>query len=69
MMGDRGRNRGEIFQDSDQSIIRRHTDISVIGCDNLQFAADGSLYITTPEVPPGGILKLAPGAGSVTETP
>src|ERR1700729_3371175 len=28
---DRGRNRIEIFQDSDQSIIRRHTDIMVIG--------------------------------------
>jgi len=28
---DRGRNRVEIFQDSDHSIIRRHTDIMVIG--------------------------------------
>jgi diguanylate cyclase (GGDEF)-like protein len=28
---DRGRNRVELFQDSDQSIIRRHTDILVIG--------------------------------------
>ncbi len=28
---DRGRNRLEVFQDSDQSIIRRHTDILVIG--------------------------------------
>jgi len=28
---DRGRNRIEIFQDSDQSIIRRHTDILVVG--------------------------------------
>ena len=28
---DRGRNRVEVFQDSDQSIIRRHTDIVVIG--------------------------------------
>ena len=28
---DRGRNRVEIFQDSDQSIIRRHTDILIIG--------------------------------------
>src|SRR6202042_3430144 len=28
---DRGRNRVEIFQDSDQSIIRRHTDVLVIG--------------------------------------
>jgi diguanylate cyclase (GGDEF)-like protein len=28
---DRGRNRVEVFQDSDQSIIRRHTDILIIG--------------------------------------
>jgi diguanylate cyclase (GGDEF)-like protein len=28
---DRGRNRVEVFQDSDQSIIRRHTDILVVG--------------------------------------
>jgi diguanylate cyclase (GGDEF)-like protein len=28
---DRGRNRVEVFQDSDQSIIRRHNDILVIG--------------------------------------
>jgi diguanylate cyclase (GGDEF)-like protein len=28
---DRGRNRVELFQDSDQSIIRRHTDILVVG--------------------------------------
>ena len=28
---DRGRNRVEMFQDSDQSIMRRHTDIMVIG--------------------------------------
>ena len=28
---DRGRNRTETFQDSDQSIVRRHTDIMVVG--------------------------------------
>jgi diguanylate cyclase (GGDEF)-like protein len=42
---DRGRNRVEIFQDSDQSIIRRHTDIMVIGklreaLDNDSFRLD-----------------------------
>jgi diguanylate cyclase (GGDEF)-like protein len=42
---DRGRNRVEIFQDSDQSIIRRHTDIMVIGklreaLDNDDFRLD-----------------------------
>ncbi len=28
---DRGRNRVELFQDSDQSIIRRHTDVLIVG--------------------------------------
>jgi diguanylate cyclase (GGDEF)-like protein len=42
---DRGRNRVEMFQDSDQSIIRRHTDIMVIGklreaLDNDSFRLD-----------------------------
>jgi diguanylate cyclase (GGDEF)-like protein len=42
---DRGRNRVEVFQDSDQSIIRRHTDILVIGqlreaLDNHNFRLD-----------------------------
>jgi len=42
---DRGRNRVERFQDSDQSIIRRHTDILVIGqlreaLDNNSFRLD-----------------------------
>jgi sugar lactone lactonase YvrE len=47
--------------------VRDVTPISFPRANNLQFAADGSLYITTPEVPPGGILKLAPGAGAVTQ--
>jgi Amt family ammonium transporter len=42
---DRGRNRVEMFQDSDHSIIRRHTDIMVIGqvraaLDNDSFRLD-----------------------------
>jgi diguanylate cyclase (GGDEF)-like protein len=42
---DRGRNRVEVFQDSDQSIIRRHTDILIIGqvreaLDNDRFRLD-----------------------------
>jgi diguanylate cyclase (GGDEF)-like protein len=42
---DRGRNRVEMFQDSDHSIIRRHTDILVIGklrdaLDNDSFRLD-----------------------------
>jgi Amt family ammonium transporter len=39
---DRGRNRVEVFQDSDQSIIRRHTDILVIG--NLRDALDNDRF-------------------------
>jgi diguanylate cyclase (GGDEF)-like protein len=42
---DRGRNRVEMFQDSDHSIIRRHTDILIIGqlrdaLDNDKFRLD-----------------------------
>jgi len=42
---DRGRNRVEMFQDSDHSIIRRHTDILVVGqlrdaLDNDKFRLD-----------------------------
>ena len=39
---DRGRNRVEVFQDSDQSIIRRHTDILVIG--QLRDALDSDKF-------------------------
>ncbi len=39
---DRGRNRVEVFQDSDQSIIRRHTDIMVVG--QLREALDGDRF-------------------------
>jgi diguanylate cyclase (GGDEF)-like protein len=39
---DRGRNRVEVFQDSDQSIIRRHTDILVIG--KLRDALDSDSF-------------------------
>jgi diguanylate cyclase (GGDEF)-like protein len=39
---DRGRNRVEVFQDSDQSIIRRHTDILVIG--QLRDALDSDRF-------------------------
>lgn len=39
---DRGRNRVEMFQDSDQSIIRRHTDIFVIG--QLREALQGDKF-------------------------
>jgi diguanylate cyclase (GGDEF)-like protein len=39
---DRGRNRVEVFQDSDQSIIRRHTDILIIG--QLRDALDSDKF-------------------------
>src|SRR5450631_1188955 len=39
---DRGRNRVEVFQDADQSIIRRHTDILVIG--QLRDALDSDRF-------------------------
>jgi len=39
---DRGRNRVEMFQDSDHSIIRRHTDILVIG--QLRDALSGNKF-------------------------
>ncbi len=39
---DRGRNRIEKFQDSDQSIIRRHTDLMIIG--KLRGALDGDSF-------------------------
>ena len=39
---DRGRNRIETFQDSDQSIIRRHTDVLVIG--KLRSALDDDSF-------------------------
>jgi diguanylate cyclase (GGDEF)-like protein len=39
---DRGRNRVEVFQDSDHSIIRRHTDILVVG--QLREALDGDRF-------------------------
>ncbi len=56
-----------VYNPANGQLVRDVTPINFPRSNNLQFAADGSLYITTPEVPPGGILKLAPGAGSVTQ--
>jgi sugar lactone lactonase YvrE len=56
-----------IYDPANGTVVRDVTPRDFPRSNNLQFAADGSLYITTPEVPPGGILKLAPGAGSVTQ--
>jgi len=48
---DRGRNRVEIFQDSDQSIIRRHTDILVIGKLREALDSDGFRLDAQPILP------------------
>jgi diguanylate cyclase (GGDEF)-like protein len=48
---DRGRNRVEVFQDSDQSIIRRHTDILVVGQLKDALAKDGFRLDAQPILP------------------
>ena len=48
---DRGRDRVEMFQDSDQSIIRRHTDIMVIGQLRDALANDGFRLDAQPILP------------------
>jgi diguanylate cyclase (GGDEF)-like protein len=48
---DRGRNRVEMFQDSDQSIIRRHTDIMVIGKLREALDSDGFRLDAQPILP------------------
>jgi diguanylate cyclase (GGDEF)-like protein len=48
---DRGRNRVEMFQDSDQSIIRRHTDILVIGKLREALDSDGFRLDAQPILP------------------
>ena len=48
---DRGRNRVETFQDSDQSIIRRHTDILVIGQLRNALTADSFRLDAQPILP------------------
>jgi diguanylate cyclase (GGDEF)-like protein len=48
---DRGRNRVEMFQDSDQSIIKRHTDILVIGKLRDALENDGFRLDAQPILP------------------
>ena len=48
---DRGRNRIEMYQDSDQSIIRRHTDILVIGQLRNALDQDGFVLDAQPILP------------------
>jgi diguanylate cyclase (GGDEF)-like protein len=48
---DRGRNRVEMFQDSDHSIIKRHTDILVVGQLREALANDGFRLDAQPILP------------------
>jgi diguanylate cyclase (GGDEF)-like protein len=48
---DRGRNRVEVFQDSDHSIIRRHTDILVVGQLKEALANDSFRLDAQPILP------------------
>ncbi len=48
---DRGRNRVEVFQDSDHSIIRRHTDILVVGNLREALANDSFRLDAQPILP------------------
>jgi diguanylate cyclase (GGDEF)-like protein len=48
---DRGRNRVEVFQDSDQSIIRRHTDIMVVGSIREALELDKFRLVAQPILP------------------
>jgi len=48
---DRGRNRVEVFQDSDHSIIRRHTDILIVGTLREALAHDSFRLDAQPILP------------------
>jgi diguanylate cyclase (GGDEF)-like protein len=48
---DRGRNRVEVFQDSDHSIIRRHTDILIVGTLRDALAHDSFRLDAQPILP------------------
>ena len=50
---DRGRNRAEIFQDADQSIMRRHTDVLVIQRLHDAIANDRFVLFAQPILPLG----------------
>ena len=50
---DRGRNRVEVFQDADQSIIRRSTDIVVVQALHEALAADRFALFAQPILPLG----------------
>jgi len=51
---DRGRNRAEIFQDADQSIMRRHTDVLVVQRLHDAIADDRFVLFAQPILPLNG---------------
>ncbi|MGQ0384278.1 MAG: putative bifunctional diguanylate cyclase/phosphodiesterase [Gammaproteobacteria bacterium] len=51
---DRGRNRTEIFQDADQSIMRRHTDVLVVQRLHAALAEDRFTLFAQPILPLSG---------------
>ena len=56
---DRGRNRVEVFQDSDHSIIRRHTDILVVGQLRDALANDSFRLDAQPILAPARELRAS----------
>ena len=56
---DRGRNRVELYEDSDQSIVRRYTDVTLVGTLRHALAHDSFRLEAQPIVPLNG---AAPGA-------
>ncbi|MBM4218128.1 MAG: EAL domain-containing protein [Gammaproteobacteria bacterium] len=54
---DRGRNRLEIFQDNDKSIIRRSTDVIVVQALHKALAADGFALVAQPILPLGAVRR------------
>lgn len=56
---DRGRNRVELFQEADESLIRRFADINVIG-DLRAAITDGRLHLTAQLLLPLGNARLKP---------
>jgi diguanylate cyclase (GGDEF)-like protein len=50
---DRGRNRVEIFQDADQSIMRRHTDVLIVQQLHAAIAEDRFVLFAQPILPLG----------------
>jgi diguanylate cyclase (GGDEF)-like protein len=57
---DRGRDRVEIYEDSDQSIVRRYTDIGLVGTLRIALAEDRFRLEAQPIVPLNGVVVGGP---------